>query len=756
MKPAFHSIFTTAFVCLSILLTAQIEHGGEPFAWHDKSPARAALVPFYTTDALAYDLIAAQDAVTDPIKEVPYRFGWEWEVDLNLSNSGVWTDLNGGDRIWQLGIACPEATSISFIFDQYNLPKGAKLFIWNAERTSYKGAFTHKNNKEWGSLGVGLLHDESVIIELYEPASVAGETVLSIGTIVHGYRSIIRAEDRVEVERGPFGNSGACNINVNCPIAADWQVEKRSVALIVNGGFAQCSGALVNNTAMDGTPYFLTANHCLGGQNNWVFYFNHEASGCNGSTGPTSQSVSGSVLRANRANTDFALLELSSTPPSSFNVQYSGWDRTDALTVTSAVGIHHPSGDVKKICFEDNSPFHQNVGGAACWYINQWEEGVTEGGSSGSPLYDQNHRIIGQLYGGFAACAGSNNNGAADWYGRFGMSWNGNSPNQRLRDWLDPTGSNPSVLDGFPDGFTAAEYDAGIGTVGNVNSTVCGDLIYPTVTLVNNGTATLTTAQINVILNGVTVHTIDWSGTLNQGQSETVNLPGVAVTAANNTLTITVTSPNGQTDENPANNTSTVQFTAVVGPTLEFTLDLILDDYGAETTWELTNESGQVLFEGGPYGDGLDGTLVQELFCIPEGCYTFTIFDEWGDGICCGWGEGSWTLINWNNVAIGSGGEFDEVETFTFCTDEVSVSERGLEQAVLLYPNPAGQAVTLELPDGVRELFIFDVAGRIVHHEVTNGATRMVLDVSRFAPGRYVLQSVSDTRTHTNALIIQR
>ena len=154
-------------------------------------------------------------------------------------------------------------------------------------------------------------------------------------------------------------------------------------------------------------------------------------------------------MLANNSGSDFALIELSANIPTAFNVYFSGWDNTDATNVTSAVGIHHPSGDVKKICFENNSPFHTTAAGAQVWYINQWEQGVTEGGSSGSPLFNQNGHIIGQLYGGAAACSGSTNNGLFDYYGRFGVSWDGANASSRLRDWLDPGNTGVTTVDGY-------------------------------------------------------------------------------------------------------------------------------------------------------------------------------------------------------------------------------------------------------------------------------------------------------------------
>src|SRR5690606_10985800 len=134
-----------------------------------------------------------------------------------------------------------------------------------------------------------------------------------------------------------------------CPEGDPWRDQIRSVAMMVVGGSGLCTGQLINNCAEDGTPYFLTANHCLGGStNNWVFRFNWESPSCNqNQNGPTNQSVTGATLKANSAGSDVALLQLNSTPPAGYNVYYSGWDRSGTAS-TSNVGIHHPSGDIKK------------------------------------------------------------------------------------------------------------------------------------------------------------------------------------------------------------------------------------------------------------------------------------------------------------------------------------------------------------------------------------------------------------------------
>ena len=197
-----------------------------------------------------------------------------------------------------------------------------------------------------------------------------------------------------------------------------------------------CTGALVNNTAQDLEPYFLTANHCLGGNNSWIFMFNYESPSCTNQNGPTNMTVSGSTLLANSSSSDFALLRLNENPPENYNVHYAGWD-ISGNTPNTPVGIHHPSGDIKKISFDYNNA--SNAGNY--WDVNQWEDGTTEPGSSGSPLFDGNsQRIIGQLYGGTASCTSI----TYDTYGKTSVSWN-----LGMSQYLDPFNTGQNYVDGI-------------------------------------------------------------------------------------------------------------------------------------------------------------------------------------------------------------------------------------------------------------------------------------------------------------------
>lgn len=730
--------FRTGIVCLVALCfaqcsLAQISRGGSP-DWDVVMEE----IPTFRLPAIDRVSLAAEDAVTDTYKEVPWRFGVEFEVDISTAQQGQWT-MGANERIWRMQFDSPEALALSFYFDEFEVPKGAQLFVWNADRTDFIGAFDHRNNKEWGSLAIGQTAGSSVVIEYHEPLNAAFEAVLHIAQVVHAYRSVFRPEAVLE-NRGPYGNSGACNINVNCPEGIPWATESKSVALILQGGFAACTGALVNNTAQDGTPYFLTANHCLGNPNNWIYLFNHEIADCTGNTNsaPTSDVISGGTLKASNAGSDFALVELSEAPPASYNVQYAGWDASgeNPSTVT---GIHHPSGDVKKICFDEDGPNAQNAAGAAVWYINQWEDGVTEPGSSGSPLFDQNHRVVGQLYGGSAACSGSVNNGLVDYYGRFDVSWDGASASTRLWDWLDPADSGVLILDGWPEGAVAYDVDAGVQVTGLPETILCGvQTISPGVLLTNMGLNDLVSATVNYSLNGAASQSIEWTGSLAQYESEAIDLPILTIASGTNELEVWVENPNGAEDENAFNNASAGSFSSFSGPTVNYEMILTLDDYGSEVTWELRQLS-QVLYTGGPYQDDLDGTEVVLEWCLEAGCYTFEISDSYGDGLCCEYGEGGWEILDPQGNTVATGGEYTEVDQETFCTQAVDVTSLDGAMRPLLFPNPTNGQFTIQANQWRGGQWrCVDATGReVARGQLGQGPTDVGVD--RWTPGVYFI-----------------
>ncbi len=429
---------------IAVPLQAQLSLEGEPLGLDARSslgPAPATL----SFPAVDHQQLLAEDALEG--KDVPLRFGAPFETDIRPSTHGQWETLPDGQQLWRLALECPGALSTNLVFEDFALPAKTTLFVYNPDNGFVIGAFGEHNNRADGIFATQPVPGEGCVLELRTAISPAS-CDFRIRRVIHGYRDIF---DLALDEARDYGDSGGCNNNVNCPEGEDWQGESRSVAMITTGGgFRICSGALINNTAHDATQYFLTANHCLGGETSWVFIFNYESPGCANQNGPTTDSVQGAILRASRDASDFALLELTEDIPPSYEVTYSGWDARD-IPAPGAVGIHHPSGDIKKISFDEDALISSGYfsGGNSHWRVADWEDGTTEGGSSGSPLYNPEHRIVGQLHGGEANCS----NNVNDYYGKFSMSWDaGSNASSRLVDWLDPIGTGEEFLDGLGTG----------------------------------------------------------------------------------------------------------------------------------------------------------------------------------------------------------------------------------------------------------------------------------------------------------------
>ncbi|MDF1544758.1 MAG: PKD domain-containing protein [bacterium] len=431
------SLWLTAIVLILCNSSwAQLSTGGRPLSF-DRT-ARGKTIPSIKTEALDRPTLLAEDEI-DKKFGTPLRFGFPHDVSYNLENSGVWETLPNGDRLWNLRLECPEAYSINLVYDDFHLPEGAKFYLYSEDRSMVIGAFTARNNKADRVFSTSPVKGDVCILEYYEPAEVDFPGTISISRIVHAYHNLF---SRNFAEKAGFGSSGSCNNNVNCPEGAGWQDEKRGIAMVIlSGGTRWCSGSLINNTREDLTQYFLTANHCLGSSNTWIFMFNYESPTCTDINGPTWMTVQGSVLRAANSNSDVGLVEITEQIPDSFNVFYNGWSRSNT-PASNTIGIHHPAGDIKKISFDYDPPIHSGN----YWRVVDWNDGTTEGGSSGSPLFNNSHLIVGQLYGGFAACE----NDEWDEYGKFGVSWDaGSSSSGRLKDWLDPDNLDSSTLSGL-------------------------------------------------------------------------------------------------------------------------------------------------------------------------------------------------------------------------------------------------------------------------------------------------------------------
>ncbi|MCF6289289.1 MAG: hypothetical protein L3J53_08670 [Proteobacteria bacterium] len=411
-------------------------------------------------------------------KDQPLRYAVRAKVEDvfvhgTKTQGGQWNQLADGSWIWRILVNADNAKSLGFGLKDFFMPPTAELNFYEWTGDLAKGPYTDQKNKPHKQLWTGPIIGDVVTIELKVADKYKDHVSFTIDSVARGYKNIWQDIDVLPKDSSSmFWNddemsvkSGSCNVDVACPEGDDWRNQIRSVAQFVfsrDGSDFVCTGSMVNNAAENSRPLFLTANHCV--PTNTVattlnLWWNYESSQCrevgsSASGTPISRATfndtqSGASLKATLASTDFTLLELDETPDASYNVFYSGWDVQDKVS-SMAVGIHHPRGHAKRISFENDPTSITGWDGSSNTHLRvaDWDLGTTEGGSSGSGLWNGNKLLIGQLSGGLAACG----NDEWDAYGRLFTSWEGGgSANSRLKDWLDPNNTGVETLQGLGD-----------------------------------------------------------------------------------------------------------------------------------------------------------------------------------------------------------------------------------------------------------------------------------------------------------------
>lgn len=436
----------------------QISHGGIPPGFYDTTNR----YKISTIEFKKPDLPYIQKDNNLQLK--PLQVGVCIDADIDFIASSTITVLSNEDKIYRIKIHCDDAKAISVYYSDFWIPEGGRLFLYDEKRTYYIGSFTNKNNPKGKYFTTEPIAGEDLIIEYVEPASVNELPGIIIDQV--GYLSDFNYYN----DKG-FGDSGPCEVNVNCPEGNDWKEQRDGIAKILvkqSSALFLCSGSLINNTGFDNTPYLLTANHCgkyasAYDYDQWTFYFNYQSTGCeNPVEEPDYNSISGSSLIAKAKDSevfgsDFKLVLLNSEIPEYYDPYFNGWSRRNHAS-SSGVGIHHPQGDIKKISTYKNAVVSSQYQGTThdpdgkYWRVT-WSEtatnyGVTEGGSSGSPLFDSYGYIVGALTGGAASC---NNPDGPDYYGKFSFSWesNGSYDSLQLKPWLDPANTGVTELEGM-------------------------------------------------------------------------------------------------------------------------------------------------------------------------------------------------------------------------------------------------------------------------------------------------------------------
>lgn len=471
MKKTLRLSLVLLFALTTVFSYAQVSKGGTPISFNSDLNEDFEILQYSSPNM---EEVSFQDQVEDNDPNRPKRAAVPVFLNIDMIEKAT-AELIGDRMVWRLGIRVPEARAMAVYYDRFWIPSGGELFLYNENHKQIIGAFTEDNNSETGLFATELIQGELVTLEYSQPAEMSVLPSIQISEVAYGYR-FVEMPQYTDETKDP---SLWCMININCEEGDDWQIEKKGVVrqwMKLPGGFyGWCSGTLVNNTSWDLTPYVLTAGHCgedcsASDLNQWVFYFNYESSTCGGNSGPESQTMTGCYKRAADESagdngSDFYLVELKQVVPSSYEPYWNGWDASGTGSI-GGVSIHHPNGDIKKI-----STYTQALQTSTWWnglqshWTFDWAAtangtSIVEGGSSGSPLFNSDHLVVGDLTGGYQS--NTCENPSPVWYGKFSYSWdqNGNTPEVRLKDWLDPNNTGELTIPGTDGNNPIADFSA--------------------------------------------------------------------------------------------------------------------------------------------------------------------------------------------------------------------------------------------------------------------------------------------------------
>lgn len=752
------------FIAILQIVAAQIGDGGQPVSFTFNETQRTILNFSYdevTLQSPDTKRLLAEDVASENDGNPP-RIGISLPVQESDITSGSWIQLPNG-KLWILNITSKGAKAISITFDDFFIAQGAKMFFYNANKKQVLGAFTAKHNRENGYFATEQIEGESVFIEYFEPSSVSEDSRFHIESVGYFYKELpdlLQYKDDAMPSR--VGESQPCHVDINCtPIGDDWQDEKCGVAHIsfkAGGSWYLCTGSLINNVNFDGTPYFLTAYHCGADDatpqeyNSWVFKFKYEAppeqASGHGTTMTTSPSGTKSITGCTKLSegdisggSDFQLLLLSGSPTPNFHPLYNGWDRS-GVNASTGVCVHHPAGDIKKIstCSAILPSGNDNISGnimasnstwSVRWVENANGYGVTEGGSSGSPLFNQEGLIIGTLTGGSSSCAVPTNR---DVFGRFSYHWNsnGNNNSDQLQPWLDPNNTNTTL-----ESFNPYPFEQPFISVYNYNpknitfnqSTSVSYFIQNvgTLSIIGNSTISVSCSDPKVQITNI----VETCEPLISNAAPILINNGFNIYAAEDIETGHVVEVQITIHHNGSEWSDVITFTAI-GSGITY-------DCESPTGLQITNDNPITLTWDAPQNvSGYNIYRDQALIANNVSGTTFVDQDAPSGMVC------------YYVKSVCSNGS-ESAKSIPVCATISSIDE--ISNNINIYPNPVKDIVTIE-GEAITNVIIFNLTGQKIADFSTAQTDKIEIPTHHYQNGLYILRITTQNGTTITKRIV--
>lgn len=305
------------------------------------------------------------------------------------------------------------------------------------------------------------------------------------------------------------------------------------------------------------------------------------------------------------------------------------------------------------------------------------------------------------------------------------------------------------------------ENDAELKLEPSISDLTCGTIANQTkqgITIINRGKKNLTAATLNYKINNGSDIIYNWTGNLATNSQNTFEI--TLNSASNGTITVNIVSVNGVTDERISNDTDSGTF-IIPPPTAsyaykDYVFRLQQDFYGSETSWDLKDSSGSIVKQSVPYSDDTNlPTLITQNWTLADNqCYTFTINDSKGDGICCGTnGDGYYDLkTNNGTISLKSGSNFTSREITTFNTNTLGTNSFETLNAIYLYPNPTNEIINISVPSEYglpNSISIKNGLGQIISQNEVSSKTDLSLNISSLSKGVYFITISKETQTKT-------
>ena len=441
MKVRYNKILTVWVVSLVFALDSfsQISFGGIP----KSSPLTRSGADIHVPCISVLPDSSAAETRVDSDVPCAMTFATAIPVDIDLKKEAVSSRISDEVVQYRLMIASKGAVSINLIFSEFDLPDNARLFLSTPNMGEMLGAYTSKSLVAPFQFATTPIESDTLLLTYEEPANANGK--LKISRVNRGFYSLRKLPQ--------FSRSEECEVDAECE-SDSFETMRRSTCLYIINGTAYCTGSLVANTKGTATPYILTSAHCLFDVNNrvdtalaktCVFFFDYKSPLCNSQIeGTREKSIVGAKAMSCYNRRDALLLRLSQVPPVDYMPYYAPWDATGDLEGPS-ICFHHPNGDVMKASYEADdlrdTSFSSLIFDRDCHLkVNDWEKGISEGGSSGAALYNHG-MIVGALSGG--ATDISCENPTFDCFWSLERTWDAFFP------YLSPLDTSVKVCQGY-------------------------------------------------------------------------------------------------------------------------------------------------------------------------------------------------------------------------------------------------------------------------------------------------------------------